>query len=179
VPAWVFALIVVAFVVVAVFVIRSKQGGRIVERLPFEPDEHVLLEEAGLKLFHRFRKRAVRGGGTQIRGVRAVLTDRRILLATGGPEGTHTFVIVLILDYSSPAPSVASEGYAAYTEKFRLANGYPTYPIAAGDATVEDGALRVEVPFPEAGPAWGPPPEVVLHTAQAERYLAAIRSVGS
>ena len=106
--------------------------------------------------------------------VRAVLTDKRILLATGGPEGRHKFVIVMILDYSSTAPRVAGEGYAAYLEKFRLANGYPTYPFTASDVTIEDEALRIDVPFPEAGSKWGPAPEVKLYTAQAERYRAAI-----
>jgi hypothetical protein len=172
-PGWLFALIVVAFVVVAYLVIRSKQRGRIVERLPIEPDENVLLEEEGLTVFHRFRRRSVRGGGTRTHRVRALLTDKRILLATGGPEGKHAFVIVMILDYSTVAPRVAAEGYRAYTEKFRLANGYPTYPFSAADVTIDD-ALRIDVPFPEAGSSWGPPPEVKLYTKQAERYRAAI-----
>ena len=173
-PGWLFALIVAAFAVAAFLVIRTKQRGRIVDRLPLEPDENVLLAEEGLKVFHRFRKRAVRGGGTTTRRVRSVLTDRRILLATGGPEGEHAFVILMIIDYSSESPPVAGEGYAAYLEKFRLANGYPTYPVTASDVTVDDGALRIDVPFPEAGARWGPPPEVKISTQQAERYRAAI-----
>ena len=63
-PGWLFAVIVVVFVVVGVLVVRSTQRKRIVDRLPLGPDEQVLLEEAGLKVFHRFRKMAVRGGGT-------------------------------------------------------------------------------------------------------------------
>ena len=177
-PGWLFAVIVAVFAVAAFLVIRSQQRGRIVERLPLEPGEDVLLEEEGLKVFHRFRRRSVFGGGTVTRRVRAVLTNRRILLATGGPEGRHKFVIVMILDYSSAAPHVSNDGYAAYKEKFGLANGYPTYPFTASDATVEtahgDEALRVDVPFPEAGSSWGPPPEVKLYTQQAERYRAAI-----
>jgi hypothetical protein len=175
VPGWLFAVVVVAFAAVAFFVIRSKQRGRIVERLPLEPHEQVLLEEEGLKVFHRFRRQAARGGGTVTHRVRSVLTDKRIVLATGGPEGKHAFVIVAILDFSAQAPSVASEGYDAYLEKFGLANGYPTYAFTAADVTVEDdGALRIDVPFPEAGAGWGPPPEVKLYTTQAARYRAAI-----
>ena len=171
---WLFALIVAAFAVGAFLVIRTKQRGRVVERLPLEPNESVLLEEEGLKVFHRFRKRAVFGGGTVTHRVRAVLTDKRILLATGGPEGEHAFVILMILDYSCASPPVAAKGYAAYREKFALANGYATYPFSAGDATIDDGALRIDVPFPEAGSRWGPVPEVKIYTQQAERYRAAI-----
>jgi hypothetical protein len=169
-PGWLFAGIVVVFVVGGVVYIRSTQRGRIVERLPVEPDEKVLLEEEGLRVFHRFRRMAVRGGGTVTHRVRSVLTDRRIILATGGPEGKHKFVILMILDYTTPAPAVAETGYAAYKTKFGLANGYPTYAFSAEDAVVEDGALRIDVPFPEAGGGWGDPPEVKLYTAQAERY---------
>jgi hypothetical protein len=105
-----------------------------------------------------------------------VLTDRRIILATGGPEGKHKFVLKAIVDYTTPAPSVSSSGYPAYVDKFRLGNGYPTYPVTAADATVDDGGgeLVVVVPFPEAGSSWGPPPELKIATAQAERYRQAI-----
>ncbi|HST19139.1 MAG TPA: hypothetical protein VLK36_15850 [Gaiellaceae bacterium] len=110
--------------------------------------------------------------------MRSVLTDRRILLATGGPEGRHKFTIVMILDYSSAAPGVAGNGYSAYKEKFGLENGYPTYAFSVADVGVEtahgDEALRIDVPFPEAGSRWGPPPEVKLYTAQAERYREAV-----
>jgi hypothetical protein len=174
-PGWLFAAIVVVFVVGGVLFVRTTQKGRIVERLPLEPDEDVLLEEAGLKVFHRFRRMAVRGGGTTTYKVRAVLTNRRILVATGGPEGEHKFVILMILDYTAPARAVSETGYAAYKAKFRLANGYPTYAFSAADVRVEDGeALRIDVPFPEGGPGWGDPPEVKLYTAQAERYREAI-----
>jgi hypothetical protein len=81
-PGWLFAGIVVVFVIAGVVFVRSTQKGAIVERLPLEQDEDVLLEEEGLKLFHRFRRRAVRDGGTVTYRVRAVLTNRRILLAT-------------------------------------------------------------------------------------------------
>jgi hypothetical protein len=178
VPGWLYAVIVAVFAVAAFLVVRSTQRGRIVAHLPLEPDEDVLLEEEGLKVFHRFRRRSVFGGGTVNHRVRSVLTNRRILLATGGPERRHKFVIVMILDYSSAAPRVAGDGYAAYKEKFGLGNGYPTYAFSAADVDVEtthdDQALRIVVPFPEAGSSWGPPPEVKIYTQQAERYREAV-----
>ena len=110
--------------------------------------------------------------------MRSVLTDRRILLATGGPEGKHKFVILMILDYTTDASPVPETGYAAYRRKFGLQNGYPTYACSAADVSVEehDGEtlLRVVVPFPEAGERWGDPPEVRLSTPQAARYAQAI-----
>jgi hypothetical protein len=178
-PGWLFAGIVLVFVVAGVLFVRSTQKGAVVERLPLEPDEDVLVEEEGLKVFHRFRRMAVRGGGTRISRVRAVLTDKRIVMATGGPEGRHKFVLLMILDYTTPAPAVPERGYAAYKRKFRLDNGYATYAFSAADVSLEKAAgevvaLRIEVPFPEAGPRWGDPPEVKLYTKQAERYRDAI-----
>jgi hypothetical protein len=179
VPGALFAVIVIVFVVVGVVVVRRMQRGAIVERLPLGEGEQVLLEEEGLKLFHRFRQTAVRGGGTVTYRVRSVLTDRRVFLATGGPEGKHKFVILMVLDYTTAAPTVPETGYAAYKRKFGLANGYPTYACSARDVSVEedDGEkrLRVVVPFPEAGAGWGAPPEVRLSTSEAARYEAAIR----
>ncbi len=178
-PGALFAVIVIVFVVVAVVVVRRTQRGAIVTRLPLAEGEQVILEEEGLKMFHKFRQNAVRGGGTTTYRVRSVLTDRRVFLASGGPEGKHKFVILMILDYTSTAPSVGETGYAAYLQKFALGNGYPTYPCAAADVSVEehdgDTRLRVIVPFPEAGSGWGDPPEVRLSTPQAARYEAAIR----
>jgi hypothetical protein len=178
-PGWLFAGIVVVFVVVGVLFVRSTQKRAVVERLPLDPDEDVLLEEEGLKVFHRFRKTAARGGGTVTYRVRALLTNRRILLATGGPEGKHKLVLLMVLDYTTPAERVASNGYDAYREKFRLENGYPTYALSAADASVEEQSgdeamLRIVVPFPEGGSSWGDPPEVRLYTKQAERYREAI-----
>jgi hypothetical protein len=178
VPGAVFAVIVVAFVVVGVVVVRRLQRGAIVVRLPVGDNEQVILEEEGLKLFHRSRRAAVRGGGTVTYRVRSVLTDRRVLLASGGPEGKHKFVILMILDYTTAAPPVPETGYATYRRKFGHQNGYPTYACSAGDVSVEehDGELRlrVVVPFPEAGEGWGDPPEVRLSTPQAARYEEAI-----
>jgi hypothetical protein len=178
-PGWLAAGIVVAFAVVGVVFVRSTQRRAFVERLPVGPDEDVLLEEEGLKLFHRSRRRAARGGGTVTNRVRAVLTDERILVATGGPEGRHRFVILMILDFTTPAPPVPGVGFQAYRTKFRLRNGYPTYAFAAADVSLEEehgsvAALRIQVPFPEAGPGWGDPPEVKLYTGRAERYREAI-----
>jgi hypothetical protein len=173
-PGWLFAGIVVVFLAGGVIFVRSKMKGAIVERLPLDEGETVLLEEEGLKLWYRARKRAVRDGGTTTYRVRARLTDRRIVVATGGPEGKHKLVIQMILDYTTAADPVPDSGYAAFKRKFHFEKGYPTYPFTAADAAVEEGALSVRVPFPERGPNWGPEPEVKLYTAQAERYYEAI-----
>ncbi len=174
-----FAVIVIVFVVVGVLYVRKKMKGAIVERLPLDQGEEILLEEEGLKLFHDpFRRHAVFGGGTLTYRVRAVLTDRRIFLATGGPVGEHKFVILMILDYTTPAEPVVESGYAAYKRKFHLENGYPTYAFGVVDVDLggqsNDSELRIDVPFPEGGPSWGDPPEVKLYTKQAERYREAV-----
>ena len=175
-PGWLFAVIVIVFAVVAFLVIRRTQRGAFVDKLPIADGERVILEEEGLKLSHRFRKRAVSGGWRTTFRVRSVLTDRRIVLATGGPEGKHRFTILMILDFTNPALAVSDTGYPAYLQKFALANGYPTYGFTKENATVDgDGALHVDVPFPEKGDSWGEPPEVRLFTKQAARYLDAIR----
>ena len=172
------AVLVVAFVIVGVVVVRRTQRGAVVARLPLGESEQVILEEEGLQLFHRFRRTAARGGGTITRRVRSVLTDRRVLLATGGPEGKHKLVILMILDYTTAAQPVPETGYAAYRRKFGLENGYPTYVCSAGDVSVEehDGEMRLSivVPFPEAGEGWGDPPEVRLSTPRASHYEHAI-----
>src|SRR3954466_11782815 len=164
-PGWLFAVIVVAFLVGGVLYVRSKQKGAFVERFPLADGEAAILEEEGLKVFHRARKLAVRGGGTTTYRVRSLLTDRRIFVATGGPEGEHKLVIQMVLDYTTPAEPVPGSGFSAYKRKFPVGKGYPTYCFTAADATLENGALRVDVPFPEGGPRWGPQPEVKLYTA--------------
>jgi hypothetical protein len=177
-PTVVFAVIVVVFVIGGVIFVRRKQKGAFVERLPIDEGETILLEEHGLKIFDKFRQTAVRGGGTTIYRVRAVLTDRRIIVASGGPEGKHKFVILMILDYTTPADPVPDSGFAAYKRKFHLENGYPTYAFSAEDVSLEgqgdDAVLRIDVPFPEGGSGWGPPPEVKIYTAQPERYRSAV-----
>jgi hypothetical protein len=72
VPDAVFVVIVVAFVVVALVLVRRTQRGAFVERLPTGGDERVLLEEEGLKVAHRFRRVSVRGGWTVTRRVRPI-----------------------------------------------------------------------------------------------------------
>jgi hypothetical protein len=171
----VFAIVVVVFVVVAVLIVRRTQRGAIVERLPLEAGEEVLLEEERAKVFHRSRRTARFGrSGTITSRVRIVLTNRRILVASGGPEGRHKYVIQLILDYWSPAPAVGDSGYSAYLHKFRLENGYPTYPFTRDDVSfVEEHGrtgVRILVPFPEGGSGWSDSPEVVLYTSHPEQY---------
>jgi len=177
-PGWLFAVIVIVFLAVAILLVRRSMKGAVVERLPLADGERVILEEEGLKVSHRGQKRAASGGWTTTYKVRSVLTDRRIVLATGGPEGKHKLVIKAVVDYTTPAPPVSEDGYPAYLVKFKLSNGYPTYPVSADDVSVDrDGdnaELRVVVPFPEGGPGWGPPPEVKIATDRAERYLEAV-----
>src|SRR3954447_11462875 len=178
-PGWLFAVIVVVFAVGGVLYVRSKQKGAFVDRLPVEENESILLEEEGLKVFHRARRRAVRGGGTVRYRVRARLTDRRIIVATGGPQGKHKLVILMILDFTTPAEPVPESGFAAYKRKFHLENGYATYAFSASDAGLEEEhghveALRIDVPFPEGGRRWGDPPEVKLYSKEAARYREAI-----
>ena len=177
-PGWLFAVIVIVFLAVAILLVRRSMKEAIVERLPLAEGEHVILEEEGLKISHRGQKRAASGGWTVTSKVRSVLTNRRIILATGGPEGKHKLVIKLVLDYTTPAPHVSESGYPAYLAKFRLSNGYPTYAVTADDVSVDrtgsDAELLVVVRFPEGGPSWGPPPEVKIATSQAERYLEAV-----
>jgi hypothetical protein len=170
----VFIVIVVGFVLVGVVIVRRTQKGAFVDRLPLEAGEQKLLEESDLKVFSRFRKMAVRDGGTTTYKVRSTLTDRRIILATGGPEGKHRFTILAILDFTTPSPPVPESGYEAYKRKFGLANGYPTYGFTTSDMTTGDDSFRVVVPFPEGGGRWGPPPEVRVSTTQAARYRDAV-----
>ena len=120
-PAALFAVVVVLFVVVGVIVIRSEaEAVRSSTASRSRTASAILLEEAGLKVYHRVPPGSARGGGRSRHRVRAVLTDRRIILATGGPEGKHKFVILMILDYTTPALPVPESGYAAYQRKFRL-----------------------------------------------------------
>ena len=166
-----FAAIVVAFLVVGVVFVRRTQRGAFVDRLPIGTGEHVLLEEEGLKVAHRFRRRSVWGGWTTTYRVRSTLTDRRILLATGGPEGKHRLVILMILDFSAKPPRVSETGYAAYLRRFGLANGYPTYFISQTDLSVDGDELRFLVPFPE-----GDPPAVRFSSPIAARYVEALNA---
>lgn len=168
----IFAVVVVVFAVAAFLIIRRTQKGAFVETLPLEDGEQTLLEEEKLKVAHRARKISVSGGFTTTYRVHSTLTDRRILLATGG--GKHRFTILAILDYTTPSPPVPEHGYDAYLRKFALSNGYPTYGFTAADMSETDDGFTVVAPFPEAGDSFGPPPEVRVHTAQAARYRDAV-----
>jgi hypothetical protein len=172
----VFTLAVVAFVAAGVVLVRRTQRGAFVERLPLDDGEEVLLEEEGVRVWHRFRRTARFGrSGVETRGARVVLTDRRIVVATGGPAGRRKFVLLLVVDYTGPSPPATGSGYGAWRRKFRLDRGYPTYGCSRDDLTLaEEGdrsGVRVVVPFPERGERWGDPPEVVLYTRHPELFL--------
>ena len=62
-PGWLFAVIVIVFLAVAIVLVRRSMKGAIVERLPLADGEHVILEEEGLKISHRGRRGAARAGG--------------------------------------------------------------------------------------------------------------------
>jgi hypothetical protein len=173
----IFAVVVIVFAVGAFLVVRRTQRGAFVDRLPLEDGEQTLLTEQNVKVWQRFRKMAVRDGGTTTYKVHSTLTDRRVILATGGPEGKHRFTILAILDYTTPSPPVPEAGYEAYKRKFGLSNGYPTYGFSAGDLTLTADGLTIVVPFPEAGERWGPPPEVRIDTTEAARYRDAVAAV--
>jgi hypothetical protein len=170
-PLW-FLTIMVVFVVVAVIGIRWTIRRAILDRLPIAEGETVLLAEEDLKVFHKIREHS--SGQALTYKSRAVLTDRRILIATGGPEGKNKYLIKMILDYTAAAPAVATVGYGAYYRKFQLENGYPTYYISPRDVSLADAdgtpALRIDVPFPEHGSLYLQP-VVAIYTSQAARYL--------
>ena len=166
-----FTVVVVVFVIVAVILIRRQIGGAIFERLPILPDEKVLLVERGLKIFHKIREAS--GGQSLTYRVTVVLTDRRILIATGGPEGKHKFFIKMILDYRKAAPQVNDSGYGAYYSKFHLENGYATYYVSPKDVHFIEKkgklAVRIQVAFPEHG-SFYVEPEIIIYTDQPEKY---------
>jgi hypothetical protein len=173
-PLWFLAILIV-FVVVSAIGIRWTIRRAIVDRLPIAEGETVLLAEEDLKVFHKIREHS--GGQSLTYKSRAVLTDRRMLIATGGPEGKHKYVIKMILDYTTAGPLMATVGYGAYYRKFHLENGYPTYYISPRDVSLAEAdgkpALRIDVPFPEHGSVYVQP-VVTIHTSQASRYLEAL-----
>ncbi len=175
-PTW-YIILIVLFVVVVAAIIRWKMRGAIVERLPFLPEEKILLEETGLKVFHKIREAS--GGQSLTYRVTAVLTNSRILVATGGPEGKHKFFLKMILDYRSPAPQISDTGYAAYQSKFQLENGYPTYYFSPSDVTFVEKkgkeAVQINLPFPEHG-AFYVAPEVIIYSKQPEKYREVFKS---
>jgi hypothetical protein len=175
-PTWFFYLIVAVFAIVAILVIRRQIRGAIFERLPIEPNEKILLEEQGLKVFEKIREAT--GGRSLTSRVTVVLTDRRILVATGGPEGKHKFFLKMILDYRTAAPEISDTGYSAYYEKFQLSNGYATYYISPSNVSLveEKGqiAVKIDVPFPEHGSMYVEP-EVIIYTKSPETYQLAFK----
>ena len=87
----IYVVIVIAFVIVGVVVVRRTQRGAIVARLPIDEGEQRSPRRGGPEARAPVPSAAARGGGTVTHRVRSVLTDRRVLLATGGPEGsTHS-----------------------------------------------------------------------------------------
>lgn len=175
-PSWIFYLIVAAFVIVGILLIRRSIRGAIFERLPIEPDESILLEERGLKIFAKIREAS--GGKSLLSRATVVLTNRRIIVATGGPEGKYKFFLKMILDYRTPSPTVSGSGYFAYYEKFKLENGYATYYITPSDISLIETkgqlAVKIHVPFPEHGSMYVEP-EVILYTKNPEAYQAAFK----
>lgn len=173
-PDWYLAALLV-FVVVAVIAIRWTLRRAIVEKLPVVEGERVLLTETGLTVFHRMRGH-YRGRGL-MSGVTVMLTDKRVILATGGPEGVHKYLLRQIIDFTTPLPAVKGSGYGAYHAKFRLKNGYATYFAGPKNVSVvdKDGktGVRFEAPFPEHG-AFYINPEVIIYTSHPEEYRKAI-----
>ena len=166
----------VVVLVAAVVIIRWTLRRAIVERLPVADGERVLLTETGLKVYHKVREHY--RGRTLTSGATVVLTDRRVIVATGGPEGVHKYLLTQIIEYTRSAPAVGGSGYGAYYAKFRLDNGYATYFVAPENVSFveKDGqtGVRFEVPFPEHG-AFYVNPEVIIHTARPEAYREAFR----
>ena len=174
-PDWALILLLV-FVVAAVIIIRWTLRRAIVEKLPVAHGERVLLTETGLEIYHKVREHY--RGRALTSGVTVVLTDKRVIVATGGPEGVHKYLLKQIIEYTTSSPAVKGSGYGAYYAKFRLENGYATYYVAPENVSVveKDGqtAVRFEVPFPEHG-AFYINPEVTIYTSRAEEYRKAIR----
>lgn len=175
-PDWALILLLV-LVVVAVIIIHWTLRRAIVEKLPVADGERVLLTETGLQVYHKMREHY--GGRALTFGVTVVLTDKRVILATGGPEGVHKYLLRQIIEYTTSPPAVQGSGYGAYHAKFRLDNGYATYFVAPENVSVveKDGqaGVRFEVPFPEHG-AFYINPEVIIYTSRSEEYRKAFRN---
>ena len=157
---WVFA---VAFLAVAFLLVHFMVRKAVFERLPLAEGELVLLDEHDLRVYRKIRRTP--SGHSLTYNVRVVVTDRRIYLATGGPEGKYKFFLLAIVDYVSPAPPDSSYG--------TWRNGYPTYHVRPTDLTFieEDGrpAVRIVVTSPSPGPLFDQP-ELILYTHQPDRW---------
>ena len=132
--------------------VRSTQKGAFVERLPVEQDEDVLLEEEGLKLFHRFRRMAVRGGGRY--SSRAGGAHRSAHPARDGRARGQAQVRdpddPRLHDPGGGRPGDRVRGLQA---EVRLQNGYPTYAFSAADVSLDEehgggAALRIDGAVP-------------------------------
>ena len=174
-PDWALILLLV-FMVAAVIIIRWTLRRAIVERLPVADGERVLLTETGLKVYHKVREHY--RGRTLTSGATVVLTDKRVIVATGGPEGVHKYLLHQIIEHTTSPRAAKGSGYGAYYAKFRLDNGYATYFVAPENVSVveKDGqtGVRFEVPFPEHG-AFYINPEVIIYTSRPEEYRKAFR----
>ena len=164
------------FLVVAAIIIRWTLRRAIVEKLPVADGERVLLTETGLKVYHKVREHY--RGRTLTSAATVVLTDKRVIVATGGPEGVHKYLLSQIIEYTTSPPAVKGSGYGAYYAKFRLDNGYATYFVEPENVSVveKDGqtGVRFDVPFPEHG-AFYMNPEVIIYTSRPEVYRKAFR----
>jgi hypothetical protein len=162
-------IIVAVIVVILILVVRFTIRGAVVDRLPVDPDERVLLDESDLRVLHRIRDTT--GGKTMIGGARVLLTDGRILVATGGPEGKHKFFIRCIVEYGPAASSKLASATGGYHQRFHLEQGFATYPVMKQDIHVAHDEVRIRVPFPDAGPFFVPP-EVTIYSRRPEVYRA-------
>lgn len=171
-PKMIYA-IVAAVMLLAIIGIRYAMRGAIFDRLPIAADEQVLAEEPGLRVESRL-PHASRGWETRF-GMHVVLTNRRILLATGGPEGKHKFVLVYVVEYTPKRTLTAEELAAAKGAGYGLENGYATFRVGADHVTVqeEDGKTMVKVEVPYSNDAtFANSPVLKFYTGQADKYRA-------
>src|SRR5690349_16407822 len=100
-------IVVAVVLVIGYFIHRYLIAPATFDRLPIAADERVLLREEGTKLWHAATgvKPVWGRGGTTTHGVTVVLTDRRMLAATGGPEGKHKFWMQMVVDYTAAPPA--------------------------------------------------------------------------
>jgi len=167
--------IVAVVMLLAIIGIRYAMRGAIFDRLPIAADEQVLAVEPGLRVLWRM-PHAANGWETRF-GMHVVLTNRRILMATGGPEGKHKFVLVYVVEYTPNRPLTAEELSAAIGAGYGLENGYSTYRVGGDNLTVvqEDGkqVVQVEVPYSN-DTTFARPPVLKIYTGQVERYREAL-----
>lgn len=163
--------IVAVILAIAILAIRYSLRGAIMDRLPIEPDEQILCDEENRRVFHRVRDTV--DGRVLMYKVRLVLTNRRILIATGGPEGKHKFLIRYIVEHRGTHALTPEEVGAARAAGYGLDKGYATYRIGAADVALicEDGqtAVRILVPY-TVDETFQLPPRLVLYTARPEVY---------